>query len=77
MIVDILGWTGNFFFLLATYLLGKKNIKGFYANMLGNVMYIGQCQFLHNSALFWVSIMLIIVNIKAIIEWKQKKKQKK
>lgn len=70
--INLLGWSGNVFFILATYLLGRKNILGFYSNILGNLFYMWQCIYLPNSALFWVSVMLIGVNIVAIIQWRRK-----
>lgn len=68
---DILGWVANVFFLYGVYALGCKKSIGFYSNSLGNVLYAVQAVMLLNSALFWLSIGLTILNIKGIIQWRK------
>jgi len=68
-----LGWIGNLFFLWGVYSLGKKNIKGFYYNSIGNILYVVQSLILKNVPLLCLSIGLIILNIKGIVEWTRKK----
>ena len=71
-IPDIVGWVGNIFFLWGVYTIGNKNIKGFYANILGNVMYVVQSIMLMLPSLFVLSLLLILLNIKGIFSWKNK-----
>jgi len=71
-IPDIAGWIGNIFFLWGICMIGNKNIKGFYANILGNFMYIIQSLMLVIPSLFVLSSLLILLNIKAIFCWKKK-----
>jgi len=66
---EILGWIGNVFFLWGVYALGKKDIKGFYSNIIGNVMYAIQSILMINISLLILCIGLVILNIKGILEW--------
>lgn len=69
MLNEILGWGANIFFIYGVYALGKKNIKGFYLNCIANLLYVVQSYLMDNSALLWLSLGLIILNIKGIINW--------
>ena len=69
MLEQLLGWIGNIFFILGVYMLGDKNIKGFYLNTIANILYIYQSILMHNPALLWLSIGLAILNIKGIYQW--------
>lgn len=71
----ILGWIGNILFIHGVYNLGKKNISGFYTNGIGNGLYLIQAFILNNNPLIWLSIGLIILNIKGIIEWRKDEKK--
>ena len=73
MLEESVGWIANVFFIYGVYALGNKNVKGFYSNALANVLYLGQSYLMHNSALFWLSLGLIILNIKGIINWRLSK----
>lgn len=73
--IHILGWSGNILFLTGVYLLGKKNINGFYSNSIANLLYAWQSIILANHALFWLSIGLIILNLKGIWEWRNCKSE--
>ena len=67
--IELLGWLGNLFFIYGVYKLGKKAVIGFYANSLANLLYAGQSIIMSNSPLLWLSIGLLILNIKGIYEW--------
>lgn len=71
MIEQILGWVANAFFIYGVWVLGNKDIKGFYANTFANFLYICQSLIMHNLALLWLSIFLIGINIKGIYQWKK------
>lgn len=71
-LINILGWVSNGFFVIGIYLVGKKNISGFYLNSIANGLYLYQAFLMKNSSLFWLSIILIILNIKAVFEWRKK-----
>jgi len=66
---EILGWIGNVFFLWGVYALGKKDIKGFHSNIIGNVLYAVQAILMNNMSLLILCIGLVILNIKGILEW--------
>lgn len=72
MIEQILGWIGNILFVYGVWILGNKNIKGFYINSIANMLYAIQSLFMKNFSLFWLSIFLIIINIIGIYKWKSK-----
>ena len=72
MLVNLLGWTGNIFFIVGVYLLGEKDVKGFYINSVANALYAVQSIIMNNVPLFWLSIALIILNVKGIYEWRKK-----
>jgi len=71
-IIPIIGWIGNVFFIFGVYALGEKQIIGFYANSIANLLYIWQSILMNNSSLLWLSIGLIILNIKGIYQWSKK-----
>lgn len=74
-ITNILGWLGTLLFIYGVWAIGKKDVTGFYANILANVCYVVQSVFLDNSPLFWLSLFLIILNLKGIYEWQFKGKK--
>lgn len=69
MIEQLLGWAGNILFIWGVYALGNKNIKGFYANALANLFYVVQSILMNNPSLLWLSIGLLILNIKGVYSW--------
>jgi len=69
ILTQIFGWIGNMFFFLGVWALGKKNIIGFYYNILANFLYALQSVIMKNHALFWLSMGLIILNFVGIIKW--------
>lgn len=71
MLEEILGWVGNILFVYGVYALGKKNIYGFHINSIANLLYAWQSIILNNSPLFWLSLALIVLNLKGIYEWKK------
>ena len=69
-----LGWVGTILFIYGVWAVGVKRIDGFYANAMANLMYVGQSILMNNWPLFWLSIGLIILNIKGVYEWSKKPK---
>lgn len=69
MIASI-GWIGNIFFILGVYALGNKKTIGFYSNSVANLLYAWQSILMNNIPLFWLSLGLILLNIKGIYEWR-------
>ena len=76
MLEQSLGWIGNVFFILGVYMLGDKNIKGFYLNTIANILYAYQSILMQNQALLWLSVGLAILNIKGIYQWMKSIKEK-
>lgn len=70
--VTILGWIANIFFIYGVWIIGDKNVKGFYLNALGNLFYAWQAPLTNNHPLFWLSILLIAINLKGIYQWQFK-----
>lgn len=66
---DVLGWIGNILFIYGVYAIGIQQIDGFYSNILANICYIVQAKRMKNNSLFWLSILLVILNLKGIYEW--------
>ena len=73
MLIQILGWCGTALFVYGVWIIGNKDAKGFYANGLANLMYAWQSIYLANHPLFWLSILLIIINLKGIYQWQFKR----
>ena len=71
----VLGWIGTILFVYGVWAVGKKYVNGFYANALANLCYVAQAIILNNPPLFWLSILLIILNLKGIYEWQFKGKK--
>ena len=76
IITDILGWIGNIFFILGLIFISQKNMMGFVCCIIANALYVGQSMILDNISLFWLSILLIILNIYSIYNWRIMKKKK-
>ncbi|GEM_PF-2941083 len=72
-ITQLIGWIGNFLFLIGALCICKKNILGFYIQAIANGLYIWQSIILNNTSLCWLSIILGIVNIYGIYKWKENK----
>lgn len=68
---QILGWIGNLLFFYGVYSLAKKNILGFYSNALANISYAIQSIMMHNWALLFCSIGLLIINLYGIYKWQK------
>jgi hypothetical protein len=68
---DIIGWVGNVFFIYGVYALGLKKVHGFHCNILGNLAYVAQGIMLGIPSLYVLSIGLVLLNIKGIIEWRK------
>jgi len=72
-IIMILGWAGTILFVYGVWIIGNKNVSGFYANSIANLLYAWQSIYLGNHPLFWLSILLIIINLKGIYQWQFKR----
>lgn len=70
-IADLVGWIGNVGFIVGAIALSKKSIVGFHWQILGNAMYLIQAIVLGISSLIILSILLIMINIGGIINWKR------
>ena len=69
--VDIVGWIGNVGFIVGAIALAKKKPSGFYWQILGNAMYLIQAYLLSVSSLIVLSIILIVINVTGIINWRR------
>lgn len=69
---DWLGYSGNLGFLFGAYWLAQKNVKGFYAQFIANLLYIVQSIILVNNPLFWLSVTLAIFNLYGVYKWNKK-----
>ena len=76
MLILIIGWCGTALFIYGVWIIGNKNVKGFYANSLANLCYMWQSIYTDNHPLFWLSILLIIINLKGIYQWQFKRTMK-
>lgn len=72
MLIHILGWIGNFGFVLGGLWIAKKNIHGFTIQILANLLYAWQSIIMNNYPLFCLSILLIGVNGYGIYNWLRK-----
>lgn len=66
---DIIGWVGNIFFIYGVYAIGIKKVHGFHCNIVGNFAYMIQGFLLNIPSLIILSIFLMFLNAKGIIEW--------
>ena len=73
MLIQLLGWTSNVLFFYGAWVIGNKNVRGFYYNAIANLLYMWQSVYTYNDPLFWLSLMLIAVNFKGIYQWQFKK----
>ncbi len=67
-----IGWLGNFFFIIGSFMLAKKRTIGWYYNGLGNLCYITQGILVRLNSLWAISIFLLIINIWGIYNWRKK-----
>lgn len=73
---DIYGWIGNIGFLVGALLLAyKKPIGCMWWNIMGNGFYVLTAYLTNTPSLFWLSIILAMINVAGIINWKRKKCQ--
>lgn len=78
MVTDALGWIGNIFFIIGSYLLAKKKpIPCCATNIIGNGIYIIVGIMLHLTSLWAISIFLLILAIYGIYNWRKDGKNKK
>jgi len=70
---DIIGWVGNIFFIYGVWAIGERKISGFYFNFFGNLAYVLQGYMKGTSSLLFLSLLLMILNIRGIMKWQIKK----
>lgn len=73
MMLDILGWIGNVFFITGGIFIARKSILGFYGNACGNILYAIQGYMLGLSSLMGISICLCCLNVYGLIRWRIRK----
>ena len=69
MIEQIIGWIGNFGFIVGAILLAKKAKFGFIIQVIANLLYIFQSMLMNNYSLLWLSFILIIINLIGYYKW--------
>jgi len=71
----ILGWIGNAGFFFGVYALGRKWRIGWYANILGNALYLWQGIIMQNTPLIFCSFVLAVLNVQGIRKWIKMEKE--
>jgi len=66
---DAIGWISNFFFVYGVWAVAKKKIIGFYCNLVANALYAVVALMVDTPSLFWLSILLAIINVYGIYNW--------
>jgi len=74
MISQVLGWIGTSLFVYGVWVLGDKKVAGFYINAIANLLYAYHSIIMRNHPLYWLSIFLIIINLRGIYLWQFKEK---
>ena len=70
--VESLGVMAALFELIAVYLLGKKNIYGFVAGIVCNILWVIYVMVAQNTyGLLLVCLCAFILNIKGYLNWKK------
>ena len=69
MINEILGWSGNFCFFWGIIAFSNKHISAWYAQIIANAFYVIQSYNIKNWPLFWLSVILIFMNLYGLIKW--------
>ena len=69
---DIIGWIGNFGFIIGTTLIAMKYpVEGQLFNIIGNVLYAYVAIKTKLPSLIALSVFLAIINISGVIYWTQ------
>ncbi len=71
--INEIGWIGNIFFLLGAIFLAKKSSLGWYCQILGNLIYIIVALLLNVNSMWALSVLLILINIYGLYQWKRNK----
>lgn len=75
--VEILGWLGNAAFLSGAIILARGNaIWAQILNIFGNALYIFFALLVRTPSLVALSIILIIINIIGIMQWRKQHAKK-
>jgi nicotinamide riboside transporter PnuC len=72
MIAQLIGWIGNCGFFFGAIYVVKKNVFGWWLQLLANVLYIWQSVILDNYSLLWLSVILSLTNIYGIYKWSKR-----
>ena len=70
--IGIVGWTGNFFFVLGAILLAKKIRLGWHCQVLGNLSYVvfAVMMGINGISLGALSFLLIAINWYGLKKWR-------
>ncbi len=68
----VLGWVSNCYFIFGLHRLSQQKKIGFFFNAVANLLYAFQSIILNNSSLYWLSLLLITMNVIAIVKWSRK-----
>jgi len=71
-IATIIAWISNILFLFGAIFLSKKCIIGWYCQFFANLGYVYQSYVMQNTPLFYLSIVLGLINIFGIYSWRKK-----
>jgi len=72
IIADVIGWIGNVCFIGGAVFIARKQLKGFWWQIGGNLMYFIQGVMFMCSSLWAISLVLISINIWGLYTWKTK-----
>jgi len=72
--IGIIGWIGNFFFILGAILLAKKIRLGWHCQVLGNLSYVifAILMGIDGISLGALSLLLILINWYGLKKWENK-----
>lgn len=77
MWVEIFGWVGNAAFLAGAIILARGNaIWAQILNIFGNALYIFFALMVRTPSLVVLSIILIVINIIGIAQWRKQHAKK-
>lgn len=73
MIAEIFGWLGNVCIFFGVWKLARKaGIIGFISCSIGDIFYISKAIIEKSSSLFCLSLILTMIHIYGIYNWRSK-----
>lgn len=75
--IDMIGWIGTIFYIIGILLIARKNIKGWYFALVGNLIYIGIGILIPMTSIIAINIIATGTSIYGIIKWKEDEKKKR